>query len=66
MAMRMMPIIEISRQGLITAMGVSAGLTAGAITSKGSLAQKKKYGPTPSMIGYIWASSPTTGSHISE
>jgi len=45
-AMGLIPIIEISRhcQGLITAMGVSVGLTAGAIMAKGSLAQKKKYG----------------------
>ena len=44
-AMGMLPIIEISRhcQGLITAMGVSVGLTAGAIMSKGSLSQKKQY-----------------------
>jgi alkylation response protein AidB-like acyl-CoA dehydrogenase len=44
-AMGIVPIIEISRQcqGLITALGVSSGLTAGAIMSKGSLAQKKKY-----------------------
>ena len=45
-AMGILPIVEISRQcqGLITAMGVSVGLTGGAIMSKGSLAQKKKYG----------------------
>ncbi len=44
-AMGILPIIEISRhcQGLITAMGVSVGLTGGAIMSKGSLAQKKRY-----------------------
>ena len=44
-AMGILPIVEISRQcqGLITAMGVSVGLTGGAIMSKGSLAQKKKY-----------------------
>ncbi len=44
-AMNVLPVIEISRrcQGLITAMGVSVGLTAGAIMSKGTLAQKKKY-----------------------
>ena len=42
-AMGILPIIEISRhcQGLITAMGVSVGLTGGAIMSKGSLTLKK-------------------------
>jgi hypothetical protein len=40
-AMRIIPIIELSRYspGLITAMGVSAGLTAGAIVRRGTLAQ---------------------------
>src|SRR5690606_32230201 len=43
-AMTVIPIIELSRvaTGLVTAMGVSMGLTASAIQSKGTLAQKKK------------------------
>jgi acyl-CoA dehydrogenase len=45
-AMMMLPIIEICRYcpGMITAMGVSVGLTAAAIMSKGTLAQKKRWG----------------------
>jgi len=43
--MMMLPIIEICKYspGLITAMGVSVGLTAAAIMSKGTLAQKKRW-----------------------
>lgn len=43
--MQLLPTIELSRHcsGLITALGVSVGLTAGAIRAKGSMAQKKKY-----------------------
>ncbi|MFK7733936.1 MAG: acyl-CoA dehydrogenase family protein [Pseudomonadales bacterium] len=43
--MSLLPSIELSRHcgGMITALGVSVGLTASAIMSKGSLAQKKKY-----------------------
>lgn len=46
-AMRILPIVEISRHslGMITALGVSVGLTAGAIMKKGTLAQKEKYVP---------------------
>jgi alkylation response protein AidB-like acyl-CoA dehydrogenase len=66
-AMGMIPIIEISRhcQGLITAMGVSVGLTAGAIMSKGSLAQKKKYGRdllTLKKVGAWAITEPNSGS----
>jgi alkylation response protein AidB-like acyl-CoA dehydrogenase len=66
-AMGILPIIEISRhcQGLITAMGVSVGLTAGAIMSKGSLAQKKKYGrdlATLKKIGAWAITEPNSGS----
>ena len=45
-AMQLIPIIELCRHcpGMVTAMGVSVGLTAGAIMSKGSLAQKKRWG----------------------
>jgi alkylation response protein AidB-like acyl-CoA dehydrogenase len=44
--MMMLPIIEICKYspGLITAMGVSVGLTAAAIMSKGTTAQKKRWG----------------------
>ncbi len=43
--MMMLPIIEICKYspGLITAMGVSVGLTAAAIMSKGTTAQKKRW-----------------------
>ena len=66
-AMGMLPIIEISRhcQGLITAMGVSVGLTAGAIMSKGSLAQKKKYARdllTLNKVGAWAITEPNSGS----
>lgn len=66
-AMGIIPIIEISRhcQGLITAMGVSVGLTAGAVMSKGSLAQKKKYGldlMTLNKIGAWAITEPNSGS----
>ena len=45
MAMQMIPIIELCRYspGMITALGVSMGLTARAIQSKGTLAQKKRW-----------------------
>src|SRR5262249_31373389 len=41
-AMQIIPIIELSKYcpGMVTAMGVSAGLTAGAIMSRGTWAQK--------------------------
>ena len=44
-AMTMIPIIELSRhaQGLVTAMGVSMGLTGGAIMSKGTIEQKERW-----------------------
>jgi len=45
MAMQMIPIIELSRYspGMVTALGVSMGLTAKAITSKGTIAQKERW-----------------------
>lgn len=66
-AMGILPIIEISRhcQGLITAMGVSVGLTAGAIMAKGSLAQKKKYARdllTLEKVGAWAITEPNSGS----
>jgi alkylation response protein AidB-like acyl-CoA dehydrogenase len=67
MAMRMLPIIELSRvsPGLITAMGVSMGLTAGAIQRRGSMAQKEKYCPDLLCLDKIgaWAiTEPGSGS----
>ncbi|MGI8491161.1 MAG: acyl-CoA dehydrogenase family protein [Acidimicrobiales bacterium] len=44
-AMMMLPIVELCRccPGLVTAMGVSVGLTAGTIMSRGSLEQKQRW-----------------------
>jgi alkylation response protein AidB-like acyl-CoA dehydrogenase len=44
-AMTMLPIIEICRYspGMVTAMGVSMGLTAAAIMSRGTIAQKERW-----------------------
>jgi len=44
-AMTMLPIIEICRHspGMVTAMGVSMGLTSAAIMSKGTVAQKERW-----------------------
>ena len=44
-AMRMIPVIELCRYcpGMVTAMGVSVGLAAGAIRSKGTIAQKERW-----------------------
>jgi alkylation response protein AidB-like acyl-CoA dehydrogenase len=44
-AMTMIPIIEICRHspGMVTAMGVSMGLTSSAIMSKGTIAQKERW-----------------------
>jgi len=66
-AMTMLPTIEISRhcQGLITAMGVSVGLTAGAIMARGTIAQKKKYARdlmTFQKIGAWAITEPNSGS----
>jgi acyl-CoA dehydrogenase len=66
-AMGLLPIIEISRhcQGLITAMGVSVGLTGGAIMSKGSLAQKKRFARdllTLKKVGAWAITEPNSGS----
>jgi alkylation response protein AidB-like acyl-CoA dehydrogenase len=45
-AMQLLPIIELCRYcpGMVTAMGVSVGLTGGAIMSKGTVAQKERWG----------------------
>ncbi|MGB1141066.1 MAG: acyl-CoA dehydrogenase family protein [Halioglobus sp.] len=66
-AMGIVPIIEIAKhcQGLITALGVSTSLTAGAIMSKGTLEQKKKYARelmTLEKIGAWAITEPNSGS----
>jgi alkylation response protein AidB-like acyl-CoA dehydrogenase len=45
MAMQLIPIVELSRvsPGMVTALGVSAGLTAGTVMSKGTKAQKERW-----------------------
>jgi len=45
MAMRMIPVIELSRHspGMVTALGVSVGLTANAVMSRGTIAQKERW-----------------------
>ncbi len=44
-AMQIIPVIELSHYcpGIVTAMGVSAGLTAGAINAKGTVAQRERW-----------------------
>lgn len=66
-AMGIVPIIEIAKhcQGLITALGVSTSLTAGAIMSKGTIEQKKKYARdlmTLEKIGAWAITEPNSGS----
>lgn len=66
-AMAMIPIIEICRhaQGLVTAMGVSIGLTANSIMSKGTIAQKERWALpllTMEKIGAWAISEPNSGS----
>ena len=66
-AMTMIPVIELSRhsQGLVTAMGVSMGLTGGAIMSKGTLEQKERWALpllTMEKIGAWAISEPNSGS----
>jgi len=45
LALRMIPIIELSKHspGMVTALGVSMGLTANAILSRGTIAQKERW-----------------------
>jgi acyl-CoA dehydrogenase len=66
-AIRMLPIIEISRYspGMITALGVSVGLTAGAIQKKGTLRQKEDFVPallTLEKVGAWAITEPGSGS----
>ena len=66
-AMTLIPIIELCRhaQGLVTAMGVSMGLTGGAIMSKGTIEQKERWALdllTLDKIGAWAISEPNAGS----
>ncbi|MFO0566928.1 MAG: acyl-CoA dehydrogenase family protein [Polyangiaceae bacterium] len=66
-AMQMIPIIELSRHspGMVTALGVSAGLTAGTIMSKGTRAQKERWAKdllTLDKIGAWAITEPGSGS----
>lgn len=66
-AMRMIPIIELCKhaQGLVTAMGVSMGLTGGAIMSKGTTEQKERWALpllTLEKVGAWAISEPNSGS----
>lgn len=66
-AMQMIPMIELCRhaQGLVTAMGVSMGLTGGAIMSKGTTEQKERWAlPLLTMenVGAWAISEPNSGS----
>ena len=66
-AMQMIPTIELCRYcpGMVTAMGVSIGLTVGAIMGKGSLRQKERFVPellTMEKIGAWAITEPGSGS----
>ena len=66
-AFTMIPIIELSRYcpGMVTAMGVSMGLTAATIMSKGTTAQKERWGLdllTLDKIGAWAITEPNSGS----
>jgi alkylation response protein AidB-like acyl-CoA dehydrogenase len=63
----MLPIIELCRYcpGMVTAMGVSMGLTAAAINSRGTIAQKERWVPellTLEKIGAWAITEPNSGS----
>lgn len=67
LALQIIPVIELSKYcpGLVTAMGVSMGLTAGAIMSKGTWAQKDRWGLpllTLEKIGAWAITEPSSGS----
>jgi len=66
-AMQLIPIIELCRfcPGLVTAMGVSVGLTAASVMSKGTVAQKERWGLpllTLEKIGAWAITEPASGS----
>ncbi|HPB44307.1 MAG: acyl-CoA dehydrogenase family protein [Microthrixaceae bacterium] len=63
----LIPIIELCRHcpGIVTAMGVSTGLTAAAISSKGTIAQKERWVPdllTMRKVGAWAITEPNAGS----
>ncbi|MGC1510261.1 acyl-CoA dehydrogenase family protein [Ketobacter sp.] len=66
-AMRLIPAIELCRfcPGMVTAMGVSMGLTAGTIMSRGTIAQKERWAAdllTMDKIGAWAITEPNSGS----
>ncbi|HEX4938779.1 MAG TPA: acyl-CoA dehydrogenase family protein, partial [Candidatus Kapabacteria bacterium] len=66
-AMSMLPSIELCRfcPGMVTALGVSMGLTAGTIMSKGTIAQKERFVPqllTLEKVGAWAITEPNSGS----
>jgi hypothetical protein len=66
-AMRAIPTMELAKYspGMVTALGVSVGLTAGAIQRKGTIAQKEKFVPpllTLEKIGAWAITEPGSGS----
>jgi hypothetical protein len=66
-AMGLIPTIELCRHcpGMVTALGVSVGLTAAAISAKGTLAQKRRWVPDLASLATIgaWAiTEPGSGS----
>jgi acyl-CoA dehydrogenase len=66
-ALQLIPIIELCRYcpGMVTAMGVSFGLTSGAIMAKGTVAQKERWVPpllTMEKIGAWAITEPGSGS----
>lgn len=66
-ALMMLPIIELCRcsPGMVTAMGVSMGLTAAAVMSKGTIEQKERWGLdllTMEKIGAWAITEPNSGS----
>jgi len=69
-AMRLIPAIELCRfcPGMVTAMGVSMGLTAGTIMSRGTIAQKERWAAdllTMDKIGAWAITEPNWGSDAS-
>ncbi|MEM9489030.1 MAG: acyl-CoA dehydrogenase family protein [Myxococcota bacterium] len=67
LAMRLIPVIELCRYcpGMVTALGVSAGLTASAIMKRGTIAQQERWVPdllTLDKIGAWAITEPGSGS----
>ena len=66
-AMRAIPVIELCKYspGMVTALGVSVGLTANAILARGTIAQKERWAPallTLEKIGAWAITEPSSGS----